>query len=525
MPNYRPRRYNDDGEYIPHSSRENDAGYNSQYSGNQQNQNSGNNGYSHRNNPYSQNSQNSYRQGNQGGYQQQNGGYNQGNQNGYNQQRGYNPGAQNGYRQQNNQNGYQQNYGSQQYNQTNARNNYRNTPDGYAGGGRYTETKKTVTTDNGDRYEVHDEYVSGKNRKKSGFSTSKGCLSVAIYMAIITAVSILLSFYIIVGVNDMFALKKEDVTIQVEIPKDSNLKDVSKILKDNGVINYPAFFKLFAKITMDDDDSFKHGTYQISTRSDYRQIVKKLTNPATADGGIVTVVFPEGANILQYAELLEENNVCKKDAFLKSVNEMELDYDFLSGINFGEGSDRIYRLEGYLFPNTYKFYINGGSKSAITKMLNSFKENYEATIAPLVKNSGMTLDQILTIASIIERETPDPNEMANVSSVFHNRLKNKAEYPKLQSDATRWYPYATKKDVPENIIDTFQSKYDTTIINGLMPGPICNPGLAAIKAAAQPASTNYYFFYTDKNGKHYYASTYAEHQANVKYCQDNGLAG
>lgn len=506
MPNYRPRRYNDDGEYIPHSSRDNSQDGNNQ-----------NNGYQQRQNGYARQQQNrSHQQNSQNGYSQQ-GGYRSSNQNGYPQQNGgYRPSNQNGYSQQNG--GYYRNNG---YSQQNVYYNQQQ----YPSYNEYAETKKTVTTDRGDRYEVHDEYVTGKTNKKPAFSTSKGCLSVAIYMAIITAVSILLSFYMIVGINDMFALKKEDVTIQVEIPKDANIKQVAKILKENGVIDYPSFFKIFAGITMDEDEEFKHGTYQISTRSDYKQIVNKLTNPSTADRGIVKVVFPEGSNILQYAELLDENNVCEKDAFLKSVNEMELDYEFLSGISFGEGSDRIYRLEGYLFPNTYDFYINEGSKSAIKKMLNSFKDNYEKTIAPLVKDSGMTLDQILTIASVIERETPDPDEMANVSSVFHNRLKNKAEYPKLQSDATRWYPYPTKQDVPTDIAETFQSKYDTTIIDGLMPGPICNPGINAIKAAAQPSSTNYYFFYTDKNGKHYYASTYAEHQANVKYCQDNGLAG
>jgi UPF0755 protein len=130
----------------------------------------------------------------------------------------------------------------------------------------------------------------------------------------------------------------------------------------------------------------------------------------------------------------------------------------------------------------------------------------------------MTLDQLLTLASMIQAEAADKDDMAKVSSVFHNRLNSggKDDLLRLRSDPTTYYPYRQKSLVPAELRDTYKSRYDTYTIEGLPPGPICNPGMDAIDAALNPADTDYYYFCHDAKGKAYYAKTNTQHQANLK---------
>lgn len=413
---------------------------------------------------------------------------------------------------------------------------------------------RTVVNPSGERYEIPEENVlppklirqSGRNNR------SRGCVVALVYAAIICSISALLSFYLIVGMNDMFALVKDDAEIVVDIPKDADLDTVTEILEENGIVQYPFFFKLYANLT--NDDSFKVGSYTLNIKTDYNSIINKITNPASADKTIVTITFPEGYNVEQIGDLLEEYSVCEKEAFLYSLQTVDFDYDFIKDIPTDE--KRIYRLEGYLFPDTYQFYVWEGSKAAINRFLSAYEtkvvENEELNIAAKAKKLGYTVDQIIIMASVIERETPDKEEMKNVASVFYNRLKNKNHDSiggKLQSDATRWYPFPTADKLRESdlseaeknawiddhagkftrsittdpwkneeFVDTVMetsANYDTYVKTGLPVGPICCPGLTSITAALNPNKTNYYYFYTAADGTHYYANTYSEHQANI----------
>lgn len=245
----------------------------------------------------------------------------------------------------------------------------------------------------------------------------------------------------------------------------------------------------------------------------------------TENPNIVRVTFPEGFNILQIAERLEENGVCKKDDFLKVCNEP------YEGIEIDNADERIFLLEGYVFPDTYEFYKNSDAKAVLKK----FIDNYNNKITPEMKKRaeelGMTMDEVITLASIIQKECDcDISECANVSSVFHNRLKNPS-FPKLESDVTTFYIkynladyLGYKKDAEGNPLSlTEQSDeikhyidiYSTYYCKGLPVGAICNPGLKAINAALNPAQTDYYYFLTDPTGvDFYYASTIAQHQEN-----------
>lgn len=234
----------------------------------------------------------------------------------------------------------------------------------------------------------------------------------------------------------------------------------------------------------------------------------------------VTVTFPEGFTILQIAQRLEENGVCSKDAFLKVCNEP------YEGIEIDNPEERIFLLEGYVFADTYEFYLNSDAKSVLKKFIDNFNKKVTPEIREKAENLGYTLDEMLTLASVIQLECDkDIAECANVSSVFHNRLKS-SSFSKLQSDVTTFY--ITKKlgdyiGYKENVrladqsdeIRRYIDLYSTYYCNDLPAGPICNPSIKAINAAVSPADTDYVYFLTDPSGEtFYYASTLAQHNQN-----------
>lgn len=206
--------------------------------------------------------------------------------------------------------------------------------------------------------------------------------------------------------------------------------------------------------------------------------------------------------------------MCSASAFLEVVRTGDISHEVVD--NIPTSKYRYYRLEGYLFPDTYDFYIGESVDSVVRKLLDNFQNYYENSIAPAMRNTDMTLDQVITLASMIQAEAPQSDQMRMVSSVFHNRLNNSGVFPLLQSDPTGMYvtydilPYLNIQD------DGYYSAYDTYICNGLPVGPIGNPGLDAIEAALDPADTEYYFFVTDADGNFYYAVTDAEHEENKK---------
>lgn len=233
---------------------------------------------------------------------------------------------------------------------------------------------------------------------------------------------------------------------------------------------------------------------------------------ASADSRIAKITIPEGYSLSQIGTLLEQNNVCSKTAFLSTVNSYDFTYYPLVA-KIKADVNRCYKLEGYLFPNTYEFYRKSDPEDVIGKMLRSAESN----IGKNYSYTGMTTDEIITLASIIEKEAKGSAEMNRISSVYHNRLKAGM---KLQADPTinyiEWY-------VKPNITgdkDRYSAYYNTYKCAALPVGPICNPGTAALKAACNPAETDYLFFAADAAGKYYYAVTFEEH---VNNCRAAGI--
>lgn len=246
----------------------------------------------------------------------------------------------------------------------------------------------------------------------------------------------------------------------------------------------------------------------------------------------VTVTFPEGWNVRQIANKLEESGVCSASDFIDECLNYNWDaeYDFIPH-RVMYLSERPYALEGYLFPDTYEFFIGEDPHSCIKRFLNNFERRVTEQMISDCDAVGLTLDEAIILASIIERETNVYSESPKVSAVFHNRMNHPTGYNGVdgtytggyfQSDATKYYPYRYGEDIPED----FVSEYNTYNFPGLPKGPICCPSLASIKAAIYPdTECDALFFYTDVNSKHYYAVSYSEHLDNIQYCKDNGLAG
>ena len=252
------------------------------------------------------------------------------------------------------------------------------------------------------------------------------------------------------------------------------------------------------------------------------------TDPAdtsSTQSPTVTVTFPEGFTLVQIAERLEENNVCTASDFIALTNNIEyiqtLGYSFTGLI--AQAEKRAFFLEGYIFPDTYEFYKGESAERALRRFLDNTEKKLTAEYTSRAAELGYTLDEIITLASIVQEESYTSDSVKNVASVLHNRLSSPS-FPRLQCDVTIHYvnDYVTESEYLTGDTSVFAERYNTYKCEGLPIGPISNPGLAAIEAALYPAETDYFYFVTDSDWNYYYASTYAQHKVN---CNKIGLAG
>jgi UPF0755 protein len=327
--------------------------------------------------------------------------------------------------------------------------------------------------------------------------------------------SLLAAKYLVSGINDMLAVGRQSVNVTVELPKNATSDQVTQILAKSGAIRDGNFFKLFSKLTKA-PKTYGGGSYQITTGMDYEAIINSIQSKENRVD-TVKITFTEGMNAPEVAAKLEKNGVCSAKDALSAFNTTKLDddYDLVAAIQ--NNSARYYRLEGYLFPDTYEFFKNEDTADVVEKMVSNCNKKLTKQIRDKAKEEGMTVDQMITLASMIQAEAADKDDMYQVSSVFHNRLTSKDNsLLHLDSDPTTFYPYRQKSLVPANIRNTYKSKYDTYTVKGLPAGAICNPGDDAIDAALNPADTSYYYFCHDKNRKAYYATTLARHEENLK---------
>lgn len=366
-----------------------------------------------------------------------------------------------------------------------------------------------------DRKQRKQEKKEMKAREKVKGRNNRGLFR-CVWISMILLVSIALTRYLMVGVDDLLAVSRASGSAQVELEENCSVGDVADVLKEQGVINNSFFFTMYCLVT-GADDGFGQGSFTLDTNLDYEAIINYLQTTGNRQD-VVTITFPEGLSLLEVAQKLEENEVCTVEEVLEAANSGEYDnYDFINAIDNEE--DRYYKLEGYLFPDTYDFYKGEDPKIALGKMINNCQNRFSKETRDEIQEQGYTIDEVLTLASIVQAEATDEKDMRMVAGILINRLENGAsrDIYRLECDSTTYYPYRSKSQVPEEERDTFKSTYDTYTIEGLPPGPICNPGMDAIQAVLEPSSESagMYYFCHDADGKAYYASTWSQHEANL----------
>ncbi len=350
----------------------------------------------------------------------------------------------------------------------------------------------------------------GGSRKKRRKNRAASVMNAISYLGFILGVSLLLSAVAIYVANDVFAFVKPEKKVMLELAESQTPAQMASILKEEGVIRCKWAFVLYTKLA-NDGQSFKTGKFEVDADMDYGQIINTLNRVPTYTE-TVSVTIPEGYTLQQIAQLLEDARVCGAEDILNTAETYPFKHEMLQNIPMEEPN----RLEGYLYPDTYEFYINDSPVRVVNSMLNNFNNKYTEEMRQLTENSGLTMRQILTIASMIEREAVLPEEQARISGVIYNRLNNMDAYPHLDIDATVQYALGEHKENLTYADLEVDSPYNTYKVVGLPQGPICNPGVPAILAALQPGRHDYYFYVADPETKgHVFARNNAEHEENV----------
>ncbi|MBQ7671392.1 MAG: endolytic transglycosylase MltG [Clostridia bacterium] len=382
---------------------------------------------------------------------------------------------------------------------------------------RVTDVSKSI------RQEAVDPKKEEKRKKReeadNGGTIVSSLLRTVIYLVSVTVIAVVLSIFIINVGNDVFAFVKSNDAIEVTIPEGATRSDIADILYDNGVINYKTAFKIYGSLKHI-EENFVAGDYTVTPMMNYKDLYNAFKPKPVS--GTTWITIPEGYTIDEIIDLMLKNNIGgTKQDYVDVINKGDFsEFWFVNELEEnGYSEDRYYRLEGYLFPDTYEFYNASSAYTVVRKMLKRFDEIYTDKLKTRAAELGMTTDQVVILASMIEREAGFSYDFRNVSSVFHNRLRNSATFPYLASDATA--VYAIQHDTgerPKSVTSEmmqYESPYNTYTNPGLPPGAIANPGMNALKYALYPAETYYYYFVSLPNGETLFATNQWDHEQNV----------
>ena len=344
-------------------------------------------------------------------------------------------------------------------------------------------------------------------------SAARSASFAVLYAVAVIGVSALLACVGWIAASDVLALNKEEHSVTVTITPEDSYDDVVDMLKDNGLIEYKSLFKLFSAITGGKDKIASSGTFTLNSDMDYRALISGIS-ANSASRAVVDVTIPEGYSVQETIQLLADSDVSNVEDLTEAAKNHVFDYTFVDNENLGS----ITRLEGFLFPDTYEFFHKEDAVSALDRLLSNFQTRVSGDLLTDIENSQYSLREIVTLASIIEKEAiGDDEERANISSVFYNRLSgdNSEIGTALQSDATIYYALHIAGMDDTQFSTDLDSPYNTYKYGGLPAGPICNPSLSSIKAAVHPNDTGYYYFAYGKDGVSHFFRTYDEHLAFV----------
>lgn len=386
--------------------------------------------------------------------------------------------------------------------------------------------------DNNDIYFSNEDSSTKKTEKSAKKQPAKkqikqkGVGSTYLFFIIVIVVSMLVSIYAIFCLNDILAITKTKSTVTIsyaETIEDSN--DVVELLSDNGLVKCKNFCKIFVKLRDSLISSnrlggpYEAGVYYLNGKMGLEGMLVTLKGTQT-NSETVTLTFPEGLTIPEIVNKLSENDVCDKSALLSVIQTTDYQLSLVNGI---KASDSVpYRLEGFLFPDTYEFFVGESASSTIRKFLDNGNSKFKKEYTQRCEELGMSTYEIYTIASIIQKEAANEDQMKTISAVIHNRLKDTVNFPTLGCQSTS--DYITNKVAPalsstsSHTADYYMAYYNTnndSTVVGLPAGPICNPGMAAIKAALYPSDSDVKFFFHDTKGNMYTARNYTEFKQKV----------
>ena len=353
----------------------------------------------------------------------------------------------------------------------------------------------------------------GQRAPKPRKRRKNGCLvftlKFILYIAFILISSAILASVGWMLMNDLCAFNKEDITATVEVTSEDSVETIAGKLQEAGLIEYKWFFQLFSKVS-NAEEKIGIGTYELNTDMDYRALIMGMRNSSgNLNAETVTVTIPEGYTVMQTIKLLAEKGVNTEEKLLESAQLSNFGYEYID-----DDSEDISRLEGFLFPDTYEFYVGHDPKSALAKLISNFDKKLDDELLEAAKARGYDLHEIVTIASLIEKET-DGSDHGKIASVIYNRLDGEGDkggtYGYLQVDAALLYALPDHTGSITNEDKETDSKYNLYKYTGLPPTAIANPGYASIQAALEPDETNYYYYALGKDYKHRFFTNYNDH--------------
>lgn len=348
------------------------------------------------------------------------------------------------------------------------------------------------------------------NNKRKRRRKKKSIFPIALII-ILVAIAVTLTFTVKRMLSTDVSAGNTGEVILVDIPEGSNVEDIANILAENNVIDSAAHFKLLCKMN-DEGSEFKFGSYNFEGGSDFYTIVDKL-NSGDAEDKSIHITVKEGMWLSEIAQAVYEGGLCSVDEFMAAADSRDYDYDFINEI-----PERENLLEGYLYPETYYFMPDMSAHDIVDTMLNQFdKVCNQNDIYSRVKKSDKTLDEIVTIASLVESEVKYEEERPLVSSVIYNRLKADM---KLQIDASVIYSLGERVSRVYYSDLENENEHNTYYVKGLPVGPICSPRAASILAAVDPADTDYLYYVVEnkETGQHYFTADYDDFlNASEKY--------
>lgn len=379
--------------------------------------------------------------------------------------------------------------------------------------------KQQARQNHDDDYDYDYKPTQKRKKKRRG---PNGCLIVLVLFA---AALIGFGAYAMSLMKEVSGSETPGEQVSITIEQGQGPQTISTLLKDEGVIKRPELFRMYLKYK-NAAGKLQYGTFTLTKGQDYDSIIETLSQ--TVKRETLRVTFPEGITAIRFAQIMEDAGLCTAEEFLQVANEGDFSqYDFWNAIP--ENENRFMKCEGYLFPDTYDFYLD----DTVYNMVNTFYAEFDAKVTPEMRQRatemGFTLDEMITLASFVQEEAGNANN-ERVSAVFHNRLAEGSPFPRLESNVSSYVQrdddnnyifnwiapyYGGWDNIPQNIY----SAYNTYELAGLPASAVSNPGIDAISATLYPdeeyLADKYYFFVTDKTGKYYYAKTVSEHNQNV----------